>query len=134
MVKVELAGCMLTDVNGRYFLLHRNFLGCQQWELPGGKVALGELPEQAAKRECREELNVEVSISNILVTVSFKEDDIYYSYQVFSGTVIDGVPINNEKDKFDAVGYFSLNELNAMYDYLSIATKLFVKTLNPSII
>ncbi|HEX5442419.1 MAG TPA: (deoxy)nucleoside triphosphate pyrophosphohydrolase [Pirellulales bacterium] len=32
------------------------------WEFPGGKVQLGETPENAAVRECREEAGLEVTI------------------------------------------------------------------------
>lgn len=40
------------------------------WEFPGGKCMAGEKPEIAVKRECLEELNVEVDVSGKLVRVS----------------------------------------------------------------
>ncbi|MDQ6650849.1 MAG: (deoxy)nucleoside triphosphate pyrophosphohydrolase [Actinomycetota bacterium] len=40
--------------------------GC--WEFPGGKVEVGETPEQACVRECREELGVEIELGARLGT------------------------------------------------------------------
>jgi A/G-specific adenine glycosylase len=40
------------------------------WEFPGGKCAAGEKPEQAVVREAREELGVEVTVSEKLALVS----------------------------------------------------------------
>lgn len=38
-----------------------------QWEFPGGKVEPGESDEHALRRECREEMGVEVSVGALLL-------------------------------------------------------------------
>lgn len=41
------------------------------WEHPGGKLEAGETVHVAAKRECQEELGVEIDVLGDLTTVSF---------------------------------------------------------------
>jgi len=59
--------CALIDSQGRVLLGERpqgkNFAGL--WEFPGGKVEIGETPEQALIRELEEEIGVKVSEADL---------------------------------------------------------------------
>jgi mutator protein MutT len=71
------ASTILRDDDGRVWLLRRGFdPGAGLWTFPGGFVDLGESVEQAAVREAREEVRVEVELGGLIGVYSRPEDRI----------------------------------------------------------
>jgi 8-oxo-dGTP diphosphatase len=62
------------------------------WEFPGGKVEIGESDEQALIRECREELEVEISLKKFLCEVTHEYADLIVHLRLFLAQVETGIP------------------------------------------
>jgi 8-oxo-dGTP diphosphatase len=54
------AGAFIVDDSGRILLLEHAFRPDSDWGLPGGFLATGEQPEEALRRELREEVALEI--------------------------------------------------------------------------
>lgn len=59
------AAVALVDTSNRVLIAQRpkNKSMAGLWEFPGGKVETGETPEEALRRELREELNIDVCVA-----------------------------------------------------------------------
>ncbi|HVS58827.1 MAG TPA: NUDIX hydrolase [Candidatus Saccharimonadales bacterium] len=111
MRTVRLAGCVIADEKGRILLIHRNTELFQHWELPGGKIEANEREEQAAIRELREELAVDVGIVRRLGGDMFTDKTGDYRYVWFLAKILSGEPRVGEPDKFDYWRFFAVEEL-----------------------
>ncbi len=60
------------------------------WEFPGGKIEPGETPEEAIKREIKEELDTEIEIVKFLDTVEYDYPKFHLSMDCFICKVISG--------------------------------------------
>ncbi len=61
-----------------------------RWEFPGGKIELGETPQQALEREIQEELSAIIHVGDLLTTVEYDYPDFHLSMQCFLCTVATG--------------------------------------------
>lgn len=92
---------MITEVVAALIWDGDRFLACQRpahkargllWEFVGGKVEPGETKEQALIRECREELDVSVSVGDIFMEVVHEYPDLTVRLTLFDAAIAEGTP------------------------------------------
>ena len=95
------------------------------WDLFGGHVETGESPEQAARREVREEVSVDV-LTLHPIDVSLHDPAVVAHAFLAKSWV--GQPVNAEPDEHDAISWFTSGELPRLRfpqpSYLSWLTSL----------
>lgn len=62
------------------------------WEFVGGKVELGETKEQALIRECKEELDILISVGDSFMDVTHEYPDITVHLTLFHAAISEGEP------------------------------------------
>ena len=71
------AGAIPREPDGRVWLLRRGFEpGAGLWTFPGGFVDLGESVEEAARREAKEELEIDIELSGLVGVYSRPRDRV----------------------------------------------------------
>lgn len=94
------------------------------WDLIGGHIEAGESPEQALRRECQEEIAIEViQIRPLEVNLC----DPNLKPHAFLVTDWRGEPINAAPEEHDALAWFTLEELPE----LTLADASYLALLSP---
>ena len=91
----------MTEVVAALIWQDDKFMICQRsvhkargllWEFVGGKVESGETNEQALIRECREELDILLSVGDVFMDVIHEYPDLTVHLTLFNATIADGEP------------------------------------------
>ena len=92
----------MTEVVAALIWKNNKFMICQRpankargllWEFVGGKVESDETKEQALIRECREELNVLLSVGDVFMDVVHEYPDLTVHLTLFNATIAEGKPV-----------------------------------------
>ena len=63
-----------------------------QWEFPGGKIEENETKEEALKREIKEELNIDIEITNFALDIEYQYPTFYLKMSCYDCTIKSGTP------------------------------------------
>ena len=69
-----------------------------QWEFPGGKIEVGETPQQALIREIQEELTVKINVDKLIDTIEYDYPKFHLNMKCFLCVIVDGDIILKEAE------------------------------------
>ena len=109
-----------------------------QWEFPGGKIEENETKEEALIREIKEELNVEIEITNFALDLEYQYPTFYLKMSCYDCIIKKGTPKLLEhndarwlsKDELDDVNWIPADIAavdylkETMVDHLSMMEKM----------
>ena len=112
----------MTEVVAALIWNNDKFMICQRpahkarallWEFVGGKVESGETKEQALIRECKEELNVLLSVGDVFMEVLHEYPDITVHLTLFNAIIAEGEP---QKIEHNDIQWITPSEISN-YDF-----------------
>ncbi len=90
MKTIRVVAAIIRD-KGRIFATQRGYgLYKDGWEFPGGKIEPGETPEDALKREIREELDTEIKVGEPAGHIEYDYPEFHLSMDCFFCTLLSG--------------------------------------------
>ena len=119
MKQIEVVAAIIRK-GDKIFATQRGYGEWQDWwEFPGGKMEVGETPEEALKREIREELSAEINVGELLTTVEYDYPAFHLTMHCFLCTLVGEALHLNEheaarwltKDELDTVKWLPADEI-----------------------
>mgnify|MGYP000490795483 FL=1 len=113
---------MIRDVTAAVFIKEGKVMICRRppnkgnalkWEFPGGKSEPGETLEECLRRECDEELGIEISVGREICATQYEYPDITVKLHFLLSEIVSGTP--EMKEHVD-IKYITKSELSD-YDF-----------------
>lgn len=90
MKKIEVVAAIIRDKE-KIFATQRGYGEFQGgWEFPGGKIEIGETPEEALTREIEEELDTEIEVGELIDTVEYDYPSFHLTMHCYFCKVLSG--------------------------------------------
>ena len=122
----------MTEVVAALIWKNDKFMICQRpahkargllWEFVGGKVESGETKEEALIRECKEELNITLSVGKAFMDVTHEYPDSTVHLTLFNSTITEGEP---QKLEHNEIKWITPSEI-ANYDFCPADVEILAK-------
>ena len=98
MKTLRVVAAVILD-NDRIFATARGYGDLKGgWEFPGGKIEAGETPAEALKREFMEELDVEISVGELIGTIEYDYPTFHLSMDCFWCEIVSGEIVLKEAE------------------------------------
>lgn len=122
---------------GRFLTLHHVKKGECAWRFPGGKVDNFESPEQAAKRELREEVGLTAKEFRFVCCMRANLDGQDWTCYFFEAVEWVGHPYIKEPSKFDKMEFLTMPKLYSLGSWNvadALAWKQGIKPVGPGVL
>ena len=111
MKSIEVVAAIIFDEQGRIFATQRGYGEWKDWwEFPGGKMESRETPQQALKREIREELDAEIEVGELLRTIDYDYPNFHLTMHCFKCTLDSVITLKEH----EAAKWLKPEELNTV--------------------
>ena len=125
MKQIEVVAAIIHDEQNRIFATQRGYGDWKDyWEFPGGKMELGETPEEALKREIWEELETRIVIEHFVKTIEWDYPTFHLTMHCYWCHVESGVLTLKEHEAARWLGKDELRSVNWLPADLQILDKI----------
>ena len=111
MRQIEVVAAIIRR-EGRIFATQRGYGEWKDWwEFPGGKTEAGETPEEALRREIREELSTEISVDEFFCTIDYDYPNFHLTMHCYLCSLLSDALHLNEHE---AARWLAKDELKSV--------------------
>lgn len=111
MRQIEVVAAIIVK-DHKVFATQRGYGECKDfWEFPGGKIDAGETPEEALRREIKEELDTEIAVGELFTTIDYDYPTFHITMHCYLCTIENGSLTLLEHE---AAKWLSLEQLDSV--------------------